>query len=152
MFNRFLEIPLIYDLSQKILSLIAFGNQGIARTIKKYVPDRGKILDVGCGTGRYATLFTTEYLGIDINSKYVERATKANRLPKANFAAGDATQIESIDGSFDGVFAMGLLHHLTDKQVTAATREMMRVCKKGGRILVIDPVIAHPFNLSLIHI
>lgn len=147
MIDKLLEIPFVYDLSQKVLSLIAFGNKGIARTIQKYLPDRGKILDVGCGTGRYAALFTTDYLGTDINPKYIERANKEACSPKTKFSVGDATNIESPGESFDGVFAMGLLHHLTDTQARRTAEEMMRVCKKGGRVLIVDPVITHPLNL-----
>ena len=45
------------------------------------------------------------------------------------------------DGSFQTVWNIGLLHHLPDDVLRRAVHEMLRVCKPGGRVVVIDAVL-----------
>jgi SAM-dependent methyltransferase len=49
---------------------------------------------------------------------------------------GDATQLPFAEGSFDVVLTRYSFHHMLDP--SAALREMKRVCRQGGRVVVID--------------
>lgn len=146
MFKKLLDNPFFYDLSQKVLSLIAFGNTGIPNCLKNNIPANAKILDVGCGTARYAKLFPeANYTGVDISQEYIKKAKK--QFPDKTFMVMDAAELKFENQTFDAVFAVGMFHHLSDEKALKAASEMVRVCKKEGVVLIIDPVLAHPLNL-----
>jgi SAM-dependent methyltransferase len=48
------------------------------------------------------------------------------------------------DRCFGGVWSVGLLHHLTDSDVADTVREMMRVCRVGGYVAILDAVMPNP--------
>lgn len=150
MFRNLLERPSFYNFSQKALSIIALGNSGIPNYLKKEAVGKSKIIDVGCGTGRYANLFKKGYLGIDINSDYIQAAKRKNLPGDLNFSVMDATWIELPDESFDCVFCVGLLHHLNDIKTSKVAQEMLRICKKNGRVIIIEPVtVSNPLGRIL---
>jgi ubiquinone/menaquinone biosynthesis C-methylase UbiE len=129
------EVPIFYKLLQS--SLGAGGNKVIKEFLKKQVPQTAKaILDQGCGLGEYSLLFEDKYTGIDNNEKDIEFAKK--RYP-GKFILGTAVEMTEIkNDSFDVVFAVGLHHHLPEKQAKQAMEESIRVAKKGGKIIIID--------------
>ncbi|MFH1522350.1 MAG: class I SAM-dependent methyltransferase [Patescibacteria group bacterium] len=95
-----------------------------------------KILDIGCGTGEFAGLFTKmDYCGIDISTKYIKYAAKNNR---GNFKVMDATKLEFSDNSFDYVLIVAILHHLDDNDSKRALSEAARVLKPDGKVLIIE--------------
>lgn len=136
---RALENPLIYDIAQKILGGKRAYNL-IQNTIREVLSNiqYDTILDVGCGTGLFRDCFKGQYTGIDINGNYIQQA----RLKKSGtFIVGDATNLPFDDEMFDLIFTLGVLHHLDNEQSHRMLTEMMRVCKRGGHILIIDGVI-----------
>lgn len=101
---------------------------------------RGRVLDVACGTGtnlRYLPE-TVEYVGIDISEAMLQKALE--RHPELE--AGDslrkmnAQAMEFPDDSFDTVISS--LSTCTFPDPIAALREMGRVCKPEGRILLLE--------------
>jgi SAM-dependent methyltransferase len=106
-----------------------------------------RVLDVGCGPADFAPLMPkVDYLGIDRNPDYIRKATERYR-GRARFLQADvSTEPSQIDGSFNVIIAIGLLHHLTDEQsirLLAATR---RHLAPGGRLFTIDPARTSPQN------
>lgn len=57
---------------------------------------------------------------------------------------GSAVALPFSDGSFDGVWSVGLLHHLPDDMARQAVREMVRVCCPSGYIVILDAVLPDP--------
>lgn len=101
------------------------------------------ILDVGCGTGvnllEAARWFapTRQLCGIDISPGMVAvAAAKAGALGiPASFIVGDAEHLPYDDGQFDLVICNSVLHWFNDRG--AALREMCRVLRPGGQLLLI---------------
>lgn len=112
----------------------------IRKTIQEHLgshPNR-KVLDVACGPGAFSDLFSEEtYTGIDLNPKYIRFAKKNYR---GQFAVQDARKLDFPEGEFDDVLVYGLLHHLSDEDVTSVLRGMRRVLRPGGRALVIEDI------------
>ena len=80
-----LEQPVVYRLSQapfvgqKLVPILAHNDLGRVR----------RVLDVGCGPGMNTALFAhADYLGIDINPKYI---ANARRRFRRDFLVADAT-------------------------------------------------------------
>jgi ubiquinone/menaquinone biosynthesis C-methylase UbiE len=93
-----------------------------------------KVLDIGCGTGRYAHLFTSDYYGIDINTKYL-----VNRPGKGRqFVACNAVDLPFKKNSFNSIFSVGFFHHVDSASSKKVYREMIRVCKPRSTVLIID--------------
>lgn len=100
-----------------------------------------KVLDLGCGDGNTAipeAKLGADVLGVDIARNLVEAATaraRAEGLANCLFREGDATNLQGIaDGSFDLVVSIfGAMFAPLPFDVA---KEMVRVCRPGGRIIM----------------
>ncbi len=104
--------------------------------------DGARILDIGCGNGDLARFLPeVDYVGVDHNAAYVERADNDFARANVSFIDGDLEDLPDMNiGDFDLAVAVGVVHHLSDElaqQVIATTR---RLLKPGGRFITIDPV------------
>jgi ubiquinone/menaquinone biosynthesis C-methylase UbiE len=96
------------------------------------------LLDVGCGSGgllRYAADTGLVVSGVDISEVGLGQAR--SRVPSADLRVARAEELPFADGSFDLVSCTGSLEHVSD--IDRAVREMSRVAKPSGRVLVVVP-------------
>ena len=96
----------------------------------------GRLLDVGCATGRFLSLMSVlgwETSGIEADP---EAAAKARQVTPRIFV-GDPTEASFPDGHFDVVTAFHVLEHLPDP--LGAFRNMLRWTAPGGRVIVEVP-------------
>ena len=96
-----------------------------------------KILDAGCGGGRYAKV-CGEAGGIVFGADHTRSVEKAGLLckdlPNVNFVQADLKHLPFEPASFDVVFSIGVMHHDTDtRSVFDAVAKMV---KPGGRFAV----------------
>jgi SAM-dependent methyltransferase len=99
-----------------------------------------KVLDIGCGPGDILeTLPAVDYLGFDINPRYVEAARKRFGS-RGRFFCGDVglTAIDQEAGSFDLVLATGVLHHLDDNRAVSLFKLARKALKAGARLITYD--------------
>lgn len=100
----------------------------------------GRLLDVGCGTGPMAPEFLQrgwKFHGLDIAPKMIEHARRRFvDERRAMFYVGKIEQVEFPSNHFDAVIAMGLLEYLNNAELTAAMKEMSRVLKPGGVMVI----------------
>lgn len=106
--------------------------------------DGKRLLDVGCNWGRWtlpAAKLGYMPVGIDPCLDAVMAARRISRQLglKADFLVADARYLPFAEDSFDTAFSNGVLQHLKKVNVKAALKEMARVTKVGGRILVQMP-------------
>lgn len=105
----------------------------------------GKLLDVGCGTGRFLASMPTagyELTGIDISAGMLEEARERG----LNVVEGSSGDMPFEDDSFDIVVTFAVLHHLIDPELVRATlREIVRVTKPGGTAVVWDHNPNNPY-------
>lgn len=87
-----------------------------------------RVLDVGCGDGRLASLYAApEVVCLDGS----EAAVEAARARGLDARLGDAQALPFEDGSFDVVTASHMLYHVPDRG--RALDEFVRVLRPGGR-------------------
>ena len=130
-----------YDVTNTVLSM---GQDRLWRNavLAAVDPRVGEhVLDLAAGTG--ASTQSLAATGADVIacdfSLGMLRAGRAAR-PELNFVAGDATQLPFADHSFDAVTISFGLRNIVDPD--AGLREMLRVCKPGGRLVVCE--FSHP--------
>jgi SAM-dependent methyltransferase len=92
----------------------------------------GRILDVGCGTGRL-TGYATHGCDASINS--VKLA--AGKRPTQRFAAANLVAMPFAACSFDAAICFHVFMHLDRTSIEAGLREIARVLRPGG-VLVAD--------------
>jgi ubiquinone/menaquinone biosynthesis C-methylase UbiE len=91
-----------------------------------------KILDVGCGVGLFMNYAPDRIIGVDINPFNVEFC-KSNGYKAFT---GNALKLDFADNSFDGVHSSHVMHIFTPDQAMTFVKELCRVCKPGGKIVV----------------
>jgi len=140
-FYDIFENPRIYDLNAKIFS---FNNKKLRRYLPELIKlkDNETMLDVGCGTGRYA-IFGDNYTGVDPSPAYINYA-RANC--RGEFILMDGADLKFPDNSFDVVANISVFHHLSDGLCHKILEEMVRVLKPGGRAYLTDIVYPSKFN------
>jgi SAM-dependent methyltransferase len=113
------------------------------------------VLEVGPGTGYYA-LEVAEWIGpdgrleiFDLQPEMLDHTMRraADRgLDNVAATQGDATSLPFDDASFDGAYLVTVLGEIPDQE--AALRELRRVLKPGGRLVVgevaLDPHVVFP--------
>jgi ubiquinone/menaquinone biosynthesis C-methylase UbiE len=105
-------------------------------------PMTGKrVLDVGCGKGRFARVFHeqepgAELWGLDISEEMLRFVP-----PGIHTRAGAMTELPFDDASFDCAYATESLEHAVE--IGRAVSEICRVVKPGGRIAIIDKNAEH---------
>ena len=114
--------------------------------VKQLLPLGGLVLDVGCGTGQLGAAIASEgydVFGVDLSSSMVARARQRGL---AGTYAGVTTALPFAADSFDLALTVATLHHLeTSERVAATVREMARVVKRGGFVVLWDHNPANPY-------
>lgn len=94
----------------------------------------GRILDLGCGDGRYFRLIwpqTTDVVGVDMNPDVAELGRQSGVYRKVHVAS--AEKVPEADSSFDHVFANCSLEHMD--RLDGVLAEIYRCLKPGGTLL-----------------
>jgi len=113
------------------------GQERRLNMVQRYAPLEDKcVLDVGCGVGMYTSAFhrtTPHVFGIEVE---FDRAVEAHALaPCVAQSVGET--LPFTDNSFDIIFSHEVLEHVTDDR--ACAREMVRVARPGGKIVIFVP-------------
>lgn len=102
-----------------------------------------KILDVGIGTGAFASLLAeggAEIFGVDPSDNMV--AACHERHPGFTVQAGTFTQLPFDESSFAAVISSFVFHEVPLEQRKGACAELARVVKPGGWICLLDIMFA----------
>jgi ubiquinone/menaquinone biosynthesis C-methylase UbiE len=105
----------------------------------------GKFLDVGCGRGElvlHLARLGRSAIGIDYSKSAIEICQDTLIKEKApvrrlgQFKLANVTNLPFQAETFDAVFMLDVVEHLTKEETEKALSELKRVLKKGGRIIV----------------
>jgi len=106
-----------------------------SKFLRKYIPKNGKVLDLGCGYGRFTKLLVSlgyETIGIDISRPLIDRAKKL--CPQARYRVISVQNYDpQIDCPFDAVFMMGVIENLVSpKERRDLAKKIYRSLNENG--------------------
>lgn len=153
----FNDIAPKYDLLNHFLSL-NIDKRWRRKAIGYIRPEeKGELLDVACGTGDFSIAAyragVQKVTGIDISANMVaigqKKVDNLGLTPYITLQAGDSEQIEFEDEHFDVVtvaFGVRNFEHLE-----AGLREMQRVLKKGGKVVILEFSMPEHFPMKQLY-
>jgi len=100
------------------------------------------VLDLACGEGygaHYLAAQAQRVVGIDIDLPAIERARSKYRRSNLEFMTGSAAEIPFPEASFDLVVSLETLEHLDGETQHRFLREVQRVLKPAGQLLISTP-------------
>lgn len=102
--------------------------------------NRGRIIELGCGLSPFineATKYFKEVWGLDYSKKTINELKRKH--PHIKYICANATRTPFKDNFFDVVVAGEIIEHLENP--LSLIREMKRICKHGGKIIISTPVL-----------
>jgi SAM-dependent methyltransferase len=116
------------------------------RELFGFIPDGALALDVGSGGCENAVFLEgrVRYVACDVSSAALERARMLGR-PLFGTIRCESQALPFRDGTFDVVLSTYALEHFVFPE--ESLREMWRVCREGGRIILISPAYDDPRTL-----
>lgn len=105
--------------------------------IERDLPAGSWILEAGSGTGQTLSCFSRRHhtIGLDKSLPAIELSRASCESP----VRGDILSMPFRDDSFDLVYNSGVIEHFREPENVRAIREMARVVKKGGAVVIIVP-------------
>lgn len=128
--------------------------------IGQYLPERGRVIDIGCGFGLFALFFSAtgsgrHIHGLDISERRVliaRRAAAKLGITNATFALGDARALPA-GFHFDAAYMLDIIHHVPRASVPELVRWARAHLSAGGVLLIKDvadrPAYKRWFTLAL---
>jgi SAM-dependent methyltransferase len=110
-----------------------------------------RVLELGCGTGLYSFMVAPrvrQVTGIDFAPAAIEKAQgelldRADSMRNVRFLVADIQSTGLTSGSFDKIFAIDVLEHLSDRQLGACLCEVKRLLARDGRFAFFTPCQSH---------
>jgi len=111
-----------------------FSNEQELDFLCSLLPEKAKILDVGCGNGipvaRYFVRKGYEVTGVDISEKMLELARK--NVPQATYFNYDMNELDFEENSFNAITALYSLFHVPKEKHFKILQNFFRMLKPGG--------------------
>lgn len=111
--------------------------------IEKYVLfEKMSVLEIGCGNGSRSIQIAKKcqtLVAIEPNVKNIEMAQKINSASNIEYRLGAAEVLGFENERFDIVFFTLSLHHVQVDKMNEAISEAIRVTKKGGFVIFLEP-------------
>ena len=112
----------------------------LTRAIRRVFKRGERLLHAGCGSGLVDTRVTRDYrvTAVDISPKALRLYARFNPGAEAVEHA-DLFHLPFADGLFDGAYNLGVVEHFTDEEIQRILRELHRVLKPGGKLVLFWP-------------
>jgi len=136
------QVEVLFGGAADAMRRIALG--ALARALKGKDQRRQQVLDVGCGNGRFLSQTLNAFpklntTGLDLSPAYADEArARLASWPQAEIVVGQAESIPCEDAAFDAASCIYLFHELPPRVRRDVARELARVIKPGGALVLAD--------------
>lgn len=139
-----------YFVSARKATLDGFSKNLGLQKLKEYSRRASEVLDCGCGDGTMIEMIwrpQASFWGVDISQKAVSHGQKRLKdKSNVHLQVGDLEKLEFPDERFDLVYTAYTLEHLDKPK--RVIKEMIRVTRKNGYLILIGPNYGSPINPS----
>jgi ubiquinone/menaquinone biosynthesis C-methylase UbiE len=131
------RLKLVYLFDMKRIKEEFLGNlEGVIKLKGK------EVLEIGCGMGTRSIQIAKKVkhiTAIEPNSDLIKEAKRSNSLDNIKYQVGKAEKLNFDKGVFDIVIFTLSLHHVPALKIPTAIKEAVRVTKKNGYIVFLEP-------------
>lgn len=106
------------------------------------LPENGKLLDVGGGTGQVAELLSNRIRSTVVADPSYRMLQQAAKKGGFELICSVSEALPFVDNSFERILMVDALHHVENQALTV--KELWRVTKPGGRIVIEEPNNQNP--------
>lgn len=146
--KRYDRVAKLYDVLEQPMEMMSLK----AWRIEVMQELKGKVLEIGVGTGKNIEFYPNgiDITGIDFSPNMLEKAIKKaeNLNKKIDLKLMDVQSLDFEDNTFDTIFTTCVFCSVPDP--IKGLEEIKRVCKKGGKIILIEHVRSEDKILGLI--
>ena len=131
-----LRVVNFFDRSAAVYPTHVSASDGRAQAVLQLARSRDRVLEVGCGKGRFLRVIQEAHpecdcTGVDISREFLDAVPEG-----IHTVQGSLETIPCPSNAFDVVFSVEALEHSPDPP--AAIEEMVRVARPGGWVAIID--------------
>jgi SAM-dependent methyltransferase len=105
---------------------------------ENYLKEKDRILDLGCGNGRWYQLiqkYEVDYIGVDSSEELIEIARE--NYPQAKFEIEEALYSPFSENFFDKIYSIAVLHNVPSEELRLDfLEEAKRILKPGGFLIL----------------
>jgi len=133
---HWLRVTSFFERNAPIFPACVSQDDGRAQAILSVIRPDDRVLEVGCGKGRFLKVIKEVYPGTECTGVDISPTLLAHFPANIQTLEGSLECIPCPDNSFDVVFSVEAIEHSPNLQ--AAVAEMIRVMRPGGWLMVID--------------
>lgn len=126
----------VYDLFETVYNGKVY--QGLGKKVAEIIGQNDIVLECACGTGaisKYLAPRCRQLIATDFSEGMLKQtAKKCRKYSNIKLRRADMTHLKCRDNRFDKVVAGNVIHLLEEPH--AAIKELERVCKTGGKIII----------------
>lgn len=127
-------------------------NQELCKKVAERMSSNDNVLECACGTGMISVYIATKcksLIATDFSQGMLAKSRKrCKKIKNIRVEKANILQLEYPNESFDKVVAANVIHLLNQPDI--AISELIRVCKKGGKIIIPTYIITKEHGISTI--
>lgn len=113
--------------------------------IGQYLPQSGRVLDIGCGFGLFSLYFATllpkvTIHGIDLSPSRIEMATRAAKklgIENVRYEVADVRNLD-VTGEYGGAYMLDVIHHIPPGEVQPLLEKLRTLISHDGCVIIKD--------------
>lgn len=130
------KVSVFYDFFETVYNGKVY--KGLGKRVAEEIKENDIVLECACGTGaisKYIAPKCRQLIATDYSGGMLRQAMKnCKKYDNVKIKRADMTRLKCRDNRFDKVIAGNVIHLLEEPH--AAVKEMERVCKPGGKIII----------------
>jgi malonyl-CoA O-methyltransferase len=114
---------------------------GRVQAVLRHIQPNDRVIEVGCGKGRFLKAICRSYPGVQCTGVDIVPALLSELPAEISALEGSLESVPCPDNSFDIAFSVEAIEHSAN--VEAAIRELSRITRPGGWVVIIDKQLSH---------